>query len=263
MELIKRYEKNFLLEDTMDDNISLMGIIAVLKKRLILIVSVTFVSTFICLLVNYYYLTPAYQASTQLLVSHTNSEEPRYEYSEIQTSLELINTYSVIIKSPIILEKVREDLNLDESVEALNSMISVTSENESQVVRITVVNTDFEKATEIANKTGEVFQEEVINIMNIDNVSVLSEAELRNNPVPIHPNRTLNIAIGFIVGLMVSIGLSFFLEYFDHTIKNEKEIKILLNTPVLGSVSNLPKKIAAEDNIKKTTVNAEKGTFES
>lgn len=246
----------------MEQTVSLKAIFSVLKKRLILIVMVTLVTTILSALVNFYYLTPTYQASTQLLVSQTRSEEPRYDYNEIQTNLELINTYSVIIKSPVILERVKEDLNLDESIGELNSMISVSSENESQVIRISVENSNFAKATEIANKVGEVFQAEVKNIMNIDNVSVLSAAEQYNNPSPVSPNTELNIAIAFVIGLMASVILSFFLEYLDNTIKSEMEIENQLKIPILGSVSSLSKKLVAEDKINLAAPKVIKGSLE-
>ncbi|MGG3571852.1 Wzz/FepE/Etk N-terminal domain-containing protein [Bacillus gobiensis] len=242
----------------MEQTISLKEIFLILRKRLALIVLVTFAATLLSFFVNYFYLTPTYQASTQLLVSQTRSDEPRFDYNEIQTNLELINTYSVIIKSPVILEKVKEDLNLDESVDSLNSMITVSSENESQVIRLSVESSNFEQATEIANKVGEVFQAEVKNIMNIDNVSVLSEAQQDSNPVPVSPRRTLNIAIAFIVGLMAGVGLTFILEYFDNTIKSENEIETLLKVPVLGLVSNVSKKSISEDKIDRPTANVVK-----
>jgi capsular polysaccharide biosynthesis protein len=248
----------------MGEQVSLQELFLILKKRLLLILSITFAVTFLCAIVNYFYLTPIYQASTQLLVNQSRSDDPRFDYGEIQTNLELINTYSVIIKSPVILEKVKEDLNLFESVEELNSMINVSSENESQVVRVTVVNTEYRKAAEIANKVGEVFQSEIVNIMKIDNVSVLNKAEPNNFSAPISPHRTLNTAIAFVVGLMASIALAFLLEYFDNTINNEAKIMNQLKIPVLGTVSKISKNDLTDDNnLNSPSTNLAKQTFGS
>ncbi|MGG3640574.1 Wzz/FepE/Etk N-terminal domain-containing protein [Bacillus gobiensis] len=247
----------------MDKTVNPKELMTILKKHIILIMILTFSLSLISAFISYFYLTPTYQASTQLLVSHARSEDSRYDYGEIQTNLELINTYSVIIKSPVILEKVRENLNLNESVEALNSMINITSENESQVVRITVKNSDFDKAIDIANTIGNVFKTEIVNIMNIDNVSILSEAQQKNNPVPISPNRSLNIAIAFVFGIIASVCLTFFLEYFDNTIKSEDEIENELKIPVLGKISKLSSKLVAEENSFEVHANIRKETLES
>lgn len=58
--------------------------------------------------------------------------------------------------------------------------------------------------------------------MNVDNVTVISKAEVAENQSPIKPAPMLNIAIAFIVGLMASVGLAFLLEYLDNTVKKKK-----------------------------------------
>ena len=58
--------------------------------------------------------------------------------------------------------------------------------------------------------------------MNVDNVTVISKAEVAENQSPIKPAPMLNIAIAFIVGLMASVGLAFLLEYLDNTVKKRR-----------------------------------------
>jgi capsular polysaccharide biosynthesis protein len=94
-------------------------------------------------------------------------------------------------------------------------------------------------AVEIANTIAAVFQEDIVDIMNVDNVSVLSAAELGENPSPVAPNPTLNMAIAFVVGLMLAVGLAFLLEYLDSTLKTEEDIEERLGLPVLASISTM------------------------
>jgi capsular polysaccharide biosynthesis protein len=75
--------------------------------------------------------------------------------------------------------------------------------------------------------------------MNVDNVSVLAKAEIKENPTPVKPNPLLNIAIAVLVGLMAGIGLAFLLEYMDNTIKDEDDIERLLELPILGSIQKI------------------------
>ncbi len=56
--------------------------------------------------------------------------------------------------------------------------------------------------------------------MNVDNVSILAKAELKENPTPIKPDPLMNIAIAIVVGSMAGIGLVFLLEYLDNTLKS-------------------------------------------
>jgi len=168
-----------------------------------------------------------------------------YNAGELQTNLQLINTYSVIIQSPTILDKVKDQLGLEEI-----GQVSVVSERNSQVVSITVQDPNPVMAADIANTIANVFKAEIVEIMSVDNVSILSRAEVANNPHPIKPQPVLNMAIAFVVGLMAGVGLAFLLEYLDNTIKTEQDIEKILGLPVLGAIPI----ISAEVEQKSTVV---------
>jgi capsular polysaccharide biosynthesis protein len=226
----------------MEETISLRELFYTLRKRMWLIISITFVATLISGILSFYVMTPIYQSSTQLLVNQDKSDQPIYNYNEIQTNLQLINTYNVIIKSPAILDLVAKELDMDVTAEQLNSKITVGSEKDSQVLNITVQDPDPYMATDIANTTAQVFQKEIVKIMNVDNVSILAVAKTKENPAPIKPQPVLNIAIALVVGLMLGVGLSFLLEYLDNTIKNEMDVEKVLGLPVLGAINTIEEK---------------------
>ncbi|WP_018708359.1 YveK family protein [Siminovitchia fordii] len=221
----------------MEETISLRELMETIRKRLNLIVLITMAAVLISGIVSYFVITPIYQSSTQLLVNQAKSDQPIVNPGEIQTNLQLINTYNVIIKSPAILDQVNEDLDLGMTVSQLNEKIIVQSEKDSQVVNVTVQDPDPNKAAEIANQISTVFQKEIVDIMNVDNVSILAKAEVGGNPSPVKPKPLLNIAIAFIVGLMAGIGVAFLLEYLDNTVKTEQDVEKLLELPVLGAIA--------------------------
>ena len=229
----------------MEETISLQELFQTLKKRMILILSLTILATLISGIVSYFYVTPIYQASTQLLVNQEKTETPILSVSEIQTNLQLINTYNVIIKSPAILDIVRQELALETvTTETLNKKITVSAVGESQVLTITVQDPDQFVARDIANTTASVFQSEIMEIMkrNVNNVNILAKATATDTQSPIKPNKMLNMAIAMVVGLMLVVGLAFLLEYLDNTIKTEQELETLLGLPVIGSISSMEKK---------------------
>ncbi|MBO9130034.1 Wzz/FepE/Etk N-terminal domain-containing protein [Bacillus sp. 165] len=222
----------------MEETISLQELFQVLRKRLWMIAGITVAAAMISAIVSYFFITPIYQSSTQILVNQ-KKQEGVFQPGEIQTNLQLVNTYNVIIKSPAILDKVKENMNLDMSVEQLKQKITVASEKDSQVIAVTVQDPDPQTASDIANTTAEVFQNEISQIMNIDNVSILAKAEVAENQGPVKPRPVLNVAIAIVVGLMTSVGLAFLLEYLDNTIKKEQDIEALLELPVLGVVATM------------------------
>ncbi|MFJ7363433.1 YveK family protein [Peribacillus frigoritolerans] len=222
----------------MEETISIKDIFKTLKKRWKLIILLTLIAALISGTISYFLLTPVYQSSTQILVNQKQSEN-QLDSNQIRSNIDMINTYSVIIKSPAILEKVIDELELDQSVEQLSQKITINSQENSQVFSLTVQDSNPSKAVEIANTVSETFQKEIKDIMNVDNVSVLAKAEIKDNPTPVKPNPLLNIAIAIVVGLMAGIGLAFLLEYMDNTIKDEEDIERLLELPILGSIQKI------------------------
>lgn len=223
----------------MEETISLKELFHIFKKRLAMILTVTFGLAIISAIISFFFMTPIYQSSTQILVNQKKQDGTMIQAGEIQTNIQLTNTYKVIIKSPVILDQVNEKLNLNMTAQALTGKVNVANEKDSQVISVTAEDKDPKLARDIANATADVFKGEVAKIMNVDNVTVLSKAEVAENQSPIKPRPMLNVAIAFIVGLMAAVGLAFLLEYLDNTVKKEEDVESLLGLPVLGIVARM------------------------
>jgi len=68
--------------------------------------------------------------------------------------------------------------------------------------------------------------------MKTGNIRIIDRAEVPKNPVK--PKKRLNIFLAIILGLFMGIGLAFFFEYLDNTIKIPEDIKQHLKIPYLG-----------------------------
>jgi capsular polysaccharide biosynthesis protein len=224
------------MEENMEETISLKELFKTLRKRIALIAFITIMATVASGIISYFVLTPIYQSSTQILVSQAKDDKNSVVYNEIQANLQLINTYNVVLKSPAILEKAISELQLDSTVAELSNQLTVSSEKNSQVISLTVQDKDPALARDIANTVAAVFKEEIVNIMNVDNVSVLAKAEVSETTSPIKPKPTLNMVISLVVGLMLGVGIAFLLEFLDSTLKSEDDIEKSLGLPVLGTI---------------------------
>ncbi|MEE1130629.1 MAG: Wzz/FepE/Etk N-terminal domain-containing protein, partial [Caryophanon sp.] len=160
----------------MEETISLQDIFYTLKKRIGLITVTTIAAIIIAAIISFFMLTPMYQATTQILVNQQNTPSQQVTTSEIQTNLQLINTYSEIIKSPAILDIVIAELDLELTASQLSSKIAVSNANNSQIVSVSVQDANHAVATDIVNTVSEVFKEEVTDLMKVDNVNILSPA---------------------------------------------------------------------------------------
>jgi len=77
----------------------------------------------------------------------------------------------------------------------------------------------------------------------VSNVSIVDPARIPD--LPFKPKKRLNILLAMVVGLTMGIGLAFFLEYLDDTIKTPEEVERYLKIPFLGYIGKV---IIAKDN---------------
>lgn len=226
----------------MKETISLQELFSILRKSLWRILALTIVAALISFAVSTFLIKPTYQAGTQILVTPKKQENDVIDASQVQSSVTLVNTYRVIIKSPAILEKVQVEVeNAPDKIDALNDMITVESEQNSQVINVSVQNTDAALASNVANSVAKIFSEDITELMNVDNVKVLSVSGIPTAPVS--PNILLNTAIAAVVGFLLGVGLAFLREVLDRRIRTEEQVQQILDLPVLGSIPDIDSKV--------------------
>lgn len=73
--------------------------------------------------------------------------------------------------------------------------------------------------------------------LNSSNIMVVDPAQVPKGPAK--PRIILNLAFGFILGLSLGVGLAFFQEYLDNTLKTPDEVEFLLRLPSLGLIPSV------------------------
>lgn len=219
----------------MEEEISLVELFNILKKHLTTIVFSMVVTTLLAGVYTFVIATPMYESSTEMLVSQSSDENLGMSRQDIDTSLQLINTYSDIIRNEVILTPVIEELDLDMEVGQLRGNVTVARESDSQVFSIQVRDENPYAASEIANTISKIFQSKIDQIMNVDNVTVISAAIPETSAVS--PNNLLNLVIGFVLGGMIGIMITFIRELLDTTVKSDDFITNEVGWPILGEIS--------------------------
>ncbi|MDN6721610.1 MAG: capsule biosynthesis protein CapA, partial [Staphylococcus equorum] len=153
---------------------------------------------------------------------------------EVQSNIQLVNTYSEIVKSPRIIDNVSKEFDRKYSSSEILGMLTVTNQAESQVLNIDVVSKNGNDSEKVANKIAEVFSDEVPDIMSVDNVSILSKAD--DTATQVAPKPLVNLVIGLVIGLAIALLMIFIKEMFDKRIKTEEDVENELEIPVLGSI---------------------------
>lgn len=218
-------------------SLDLRAIYYMLRKRLVMIIAITLVAAITSGIVSFLVLTPIYESKISIVIGKTpteNGQKQQYEYSDIMMYQNLIKTYAKIAQSRTVAQNTISRLSINSKVEEVMAQTSVTPQNDTQIMDIKVRNISKVLAKDLVNALATEFIKEAKRIYPDGNVQIIDKAVLPR--IPVKPNKKLNVAIAFMLGFMVSIGLAFVLEYMDNTIKTEQDIEKTLGLPVLGII---------------------------
>ena len=218
---------------TLEQELDLRDLWHMVVNRWQFIVVIPLVAMLISAAISVFLITPQYQSSATLLVLKQQPEQS-LQYSDLQISRQLVQTYREIARSRRVLDSVIDNLKLDYSYGQLREKVEVTSVRDTEVIHITVTDPNPRLARRIANQVADSFKAQTEEIMQLESVTILDYAVIPSRPVS--PRIPLNIAIALVVGLMVAAGLVFLLEYLDNTVKTPEDVQEYLGLPVLGII---------------------------
>ena len=220
----------------MEETIDLREYFFILKKKMWLIGLSAIICGLISGLVSFFVLKPVYEANTSLIVN----KEVENETTQMTTTddlnyvQKLAITYGEIIKSRTVITSTIEKLKLDMTYEELVGAVSVSNVADTQIIKISVQNNNPMIATRICNTIPQIFTKEVQRIVKASGVEVIDKAIVPQNPIK--PNKTMNIAIAMVLGVMASVFIIFLIEALDNKIKKPEDIQESIGIPVLGTV---------------------------
>lgn len=183
---------------------------------------------------TFYMQVPIYRSQTSLVLTKNDSNSSTITQNDINLNKNLVSTYREIIKSRRILDQVIENLELDITYSELTTNVGVSSVNDTELIVISVYNEDSRLARKIANEIASVFKNEIPEIYNIENVSIIDKALISKEPYNVNVIKqfVLGTGAGFLVGSILIVGLF----YLDDSVKTEEDIENKLGLSVLGRV---------------------------
>ena len=99
---------------------------------------------------------PKYRSSTSIVLISEGQGNGSLTYNDVSLNQNLVSTYSEIVKSRRILNQVIKNLDLNYDYSYLSSNIEVSSVTGTQIIKISVIDGDNEKASDIANEIAKV-----------------------------------------------------------------------------------------------------------
>lgn len=215
--------------------LTLVDIIKLIQKYLLLIALCTILGGVIGIILSQR-IPPTYEAYTTVMVGN-----PEQYTEEIETNVDYLNfnqkvvaNYREIIQSKSIVQKVIENLELNEDYYDFMERVKVENLEETDLIKVTVSDKDPTLIENIAEEIGIVFTDYGKDTLKVDNIQVIDSPEGLTRIV--FPTRTLFMRIGIVLGGLLGLVLSFVKALTDSTIKGEDDFEEELGLPVLGKI---------------------------
>jgi capsular polysaccharide biosynthesis protein len=179
------------------------------------------------------FITPKYQSVTKIFV--LSQQEGNYlTTTDIQLSSYLTKDYAELIKSRTVALEVIERLDLKMTPESLMSQVNVYTKTDTRIVTISVQNEKPELARELANVIREVSAKQIVDVMGVEAVNMVDEANLPTAPAS--PNLRNNMLLGAAWGCLIAIAFILLRYLLDDTIKSEEDVERYLELNVLAAI---------------------------
>lgn len=186
------------------------------------------------------FVTKQYKATVSIYVTNrsADAQSGMISSSDLATSQRLVVTYIDILKSDYVLKEVQNYLKEEKGyvkldANAIRGMISAESPNETEVLYISVTNSNKDTAVDVANaivlKAPALIENKVVG-------STAAELDYAEKAVQCAPNVTNNTIIGAAVGFILAVGVISLQVLLDVRIKDEEDLARICDAPVLGNI---------------------------
>ena len=217
------------------EEINLRDLLSYFKKRLILFIVVVLFVVSAGTIYSVFILKPEYKSQATVILSSDKSKNTIQ--SEINANKNLIDTYTEVVKSHRVLDRVKSEMQIEDTYEQLVKKVTVASLKDTEIISISVVDLNKNHSYSLANRIADTFTDEIGQIYNDKSVNVLDRAVESQKPYNV--DIVKQEAIYAAAGIVLATAVIFLMFYFDRTIKTTEQIEQLFKLPIYGKVRKL------------------------
>lgn len=220
--------------------IDTLRLMLALVKKWKIILCAAVLGALVMFLYTEYLVTPLYASTATIYISNRvaySSSSDSVNVSDVYSSQSLVPIYSSIVYTNAILEDVAESCNLSLTPTQIASMLSISSVENTSVIRLTASSPNGEFSAMIANSVAEAANTGLAQYAPGSASYVIDEAEPASSPY--YPSTKKNVAIGFIAGAFIVVAAVAVGELMNKKIRTEDEFAEIIGEPVLGVISNI------------------------
>ena len=231
----KIIEKNEELE------IDLQRLFGALLQRAWMIAAAAVICALLALGITAFLITPQYESTAMFYVNNgslsVGGASLNLSSSDLSVSKSLVDSYIVILRTRETLNDVADYAEVDRSFGELKEMIHASAVNSTEIFEVVVTSPDPEEAEKIADAISYILPKRISNIVEGTSAQIVDHAVLPSKPSS--PNTMKNTMLGFILGLMASVGAICIYEIFNVMIRSEEDVAQCCSYPVLAVVPDM------------------------
>lgn len=214
---------------------TLLELFQLLKNHLKLVIALPIIFALVTAVGSWIFLANTYTANVSMYVLANSSETQRNTSlsTDLSASQMITNDVSELIQSERVLNQAANQLGMSES-ELKGYDIEVTSSTTTRLITISVTGDTPNSAAAIANGIADTTNSVAQEIMNIEAVNVIDQAEVPTSPSG--PPRTMYTAVAFLAGIFVAVAIVVLMDMINTRIRKPEEIEELLDIPVIGRI---------------------------
>lgn len=236
--------------------IDLVDLFFFLRKKIWILIAGILVSAILGACYTNFFVQDYYTAKTRMYVL-TRSSDSELSSSDYNLANFMVKDYQVLITGENVTREVIDRLTLPMSVQKLADKISVTAIDNTRVLQIVVEDTYPDRAAAIANCVREVSSEQIKQIMDVDAVNLVYEAEVPTQKTG--PNLAVNTLLSAVIGMVLTFFALMFVYMMDDTVRTDEEVSRHLGLSTLGVIP-ISKELETVSNLGISTQRRKRGT---
>lgn len=210
----------------------------VLLKRIWVILLCAVIAGAAMLVYTVNFVTPMYKADVMMYVNNSSGINTQYmSSSDLAVAQRLVETYTSIITSHTVLDKVAEETGLNITGDQIRGMLSASAVGETEMFNVSVITKDPQMSADIANVIAEVAPGEIAKIIPGSSARVVDYARIPKSRYS--PSYTTNTILGFLCGTVLAVAVVLLENLLDTRIKKKEDLESIFPVPVLGSIPEL------------------------
>ena len=204
--------------------IDLRELYYVLRKKIVAILLTGMIFAGAAGVYSFFVAEPIYESTAKLYI--TTQSTSLTSLADLQIGTVLTLDYVELIQSRTLVE--------EETYGSIKGRLTVTNPEDTRILNISIQGPDAKENKALANEFAKVAQYKISEVMKTDEPSLWETAVSKGGPIK--PQKTKNIALGFIIGIFLASLVVVISHLMDDAIKTNEDAERHLGLNVLGTI---------------------------